>query len=68
MGARIQPGTFTATELDFASKSAMPSPPPGAPRRNKVILNLPTTVEMATPNIYADQIEWMHRHLSAATA
>jgi 2-isopropylmalate synthase len=29
-----------------------------------VILNLPTTVEVATPNIYADQIEWMHRHLA----
>src|SRR4029079_12043440 len=29
----------------------------------KVIVNLPATVEMATPNIYADQIEWMHRHL-----
>ena len=30
---------------------------------NKLILNLPATVEMATPNIYADQIEWMYRHL-----
>jgi 2-isopropylmalate synthase len=31
---------------------------------NKVILNLPATVEMATPNVYADQIEWMHRNLA----
>jgi 2-isopropylmalate synthase len=29
-----------------------------------VILNLPTTVEVTTPNVYADQIEWMHRHLA----
>ena len=31
---------------------------------NKIIINLPATVEMATPNIFADQIEWMHRHLA----
>jgi 2-isopropylmalate synthase len=31
---------------------------------NKVILNLPATVEVATPNVYADQIEWMGRHLA----
>src|SRR5690606_14554965 len=30
----------------------------------KVIINLPATVEMATPNVYADQIEWMHRNLA----
>jgi 2-isopropylmalate synthase len=37
----------------------------GAPTpENKVILNLPATVEMATPNVYADQIEWMHRNLA----
>ena len=36
----------------------------GATPDNKVILNLPTTVEVATPNVYADQIEWMHRHLA----
>ena len=29
----------------------------------KVIINLPATVEMATPNVYADSIEWMHRNL-----
>jgi 2-isopropylmalate synthase len=32
--------------------------------RNKIIINLPSTVEMSTPNIYADQIEWMHRRFS----
>ena len=36
----------------------------GATPANKVILNLPTTVELATPNVYADQIEWMHTHLA----
>ena len=59
------PETFSATELDFALEicnevtSAW-----GAAPDNKVILNLPATVEMATPNIYADQIEWMHRNLA----
>jgi 2-isopropylmalate synthase len=65
MGARIQPGTFTATELDFALEVCdAVTAAWGATPDNKVILNLPTTVEMATPNIYADQIEWMHRHLA----
>ena len=32
--------------------------------KNKTIINLPATVEMSTPNIYADQIEWMHRHFT----
>mgnify|MGYP000632638648 CR=1 FL=1 len=36
----------------------------GATPSRKVILNLPATVEMSTPNVYADQIEWMHRHLA----
>ncbi len=58
------PETFTATELDFALEiSNAVTAAWGATPSNKVILNLPTTVEMATPNIYADQIEWMHRHL-----
>ena len=59
------PETFTATELDFALEicnavTAAWNPTP----QNKIILNLPTTVEMATPNVYADQIEWMHRRLA----
>ncbi len=58
------PETFTATELDFALKICNAVTATwGATPDNKVILNLPSTVEMATPNIYADQIEWMHRHL-----
>jgi 2-isopropylmalate synthase len=59
------PETFTATELDFALEICdAVTAAWGATPDNKVILNLPTTVEMATPNVYADQIEWMHRHLA----
>ncbi|HQR03941.1 MAG: 2-isopropylmalate synthase [Proteobacteria bacterium] len=59
------PETFTATELDFALEicdavSAAWGPTP----ERKMIINLPTTVEITTPNVYADQIEWMHRHLA----
>ncbi|MBN8451540.1 2-isopropylmalate synthase [Accumulibacter sp.] len=59
------PETFTATELDFALEICdAVTAAWGATPDDKVILNLPTTVEMATPNVYADQIEWMHRHLA----
>ena len=59
------PETFTGTELDFALEVCdAVTAAWGATPDNKVILNLPTTVELATPNIYADQIEWMHRHLA----
>ena len=59
------PETFTATELDFALEVCNAVTAEwGATPSNKVILNLPTTVEMATPNVYADQIEWMHTHLA----
>ena len=59
------PETFTATELDFALEVCNAVTDAwGATPDNKIILNLPTTVEMATPNIYADQIEWMHCHLA----
>ena len=58
------PENFTATELDFALEvcTAVCAAWGATPER-KIILNLPTTVEMATPNVYADQIEWMHRNL-----
>ena len=59
------PETFTATELDFALEVCNAVTEAwGATPDNKIILNLPTTVEVATPNVYADQIEWMHRHLA----
>ncbi len=59
------PENFTATELDFALEVCNAVTAAwGATPDKKIILNLPTTVEMATPNVYADQIEWMHRHLA----
>ena len=58
------PESFTGTELEFAKEISeavvdiwKPTP------ENKMILNLPATVEMSTANIYADQIEWMSRNL-----
>jgi len=59
------PETFTATELDFAKTicDAVTEIWQPTPER-KAIINLPATVEIATPNVYADQIEWMHRHLA----
>eukprot|EP00927_Polykrikos_kofoidii_P028276 TRINITY_DN24720_c0_g1_i1.p1 TRINITY_DN24720_c0_g1~~TRINITY_DN24720_c0_g1_i1.p1 ORF type:complete len:614 (-),score=123.30 TRINITY_DN24720_c0_g1_i1:459-2300(-) len=59
------PESFTGTELDFAvdvCEAVMDVW--GATPENQVILNLPSTVEMCTPNVYADQIEWMCAHLS----
>ncbi len=58
------PESFTGTELEVAldicnAVSAIVKPTAD----NKLIINLPATVEMATPNIYADQIEWMCRNL-----
>ena len=58
------PETFTATELDFSKaicEAVMDAwgPTPQDP----IVLNLPATVEVATPNVYADQIEWLHRNL-----
>ena len=62
---QYSPENFTATELDFALEVCNAVTEAwGATPQNKVILNLPTTVEVATPNVYADQIEWMHRHLA----
>ena len=62
---QYSPETFSATELDFAKEVCdAVTAEWGATPDNKVILNLPATVEVATPNIYADQIEWMHRNLA----
>src|SRR5476651_155248 len=62
---QYSPESFTGTELDFAVEicdavNAVWEPTP----QRKSILNLPATVEMATPNIYADQIEWLLRHIN----
>ena len=58
------PESFTGTELEFAARiSNEVTARWGISDERQVIINLPATVEMATPNIYADQIEWMSRHL-----
>jgi 2-isopropylmalate synthase len=68
-GFEYTPESFSQTELDFAvevcdavSEVWQPTP------QRKMIINLPSTVESSTPNIYADQIEWMHRHLARRDA
>ncbi|MBW4647564.1 MAG: 2-isopropylmalate synthase [Kastovskya adunca ATA6-11-RM4] len=62
---QYSPENFTTTELDFAKDICdavldvwQPTP------QHKAIINLPATVEVATPNVFADQVEWMHRHLA----
>src|SRR5262249_40864876 len=58
------PESFTGTELEVALEICNAVTEVMRPTAdNKLILNLPATVEMATPNIYADQIEWMCRNL-----
>ena len=61
---QYSPEVFSGTELDFAKEvvDAVTQVWDASPER-KVVINLPATVEMATPNIYADQVEWMHRNL-----
>lgn len=62
---QYSPEFFSGTEVDFAKEvcdavSAVWQPSVD----KKIIINLPATVEMSTPNTYADQVEWMHRHLN----
>lgn len=62
---QYSPESFTGTELDYAldvCESVMEVWQPT--KDNRTIINLPATVEMSSPNIYADQIEWMHRNFS----
>ncbi len=64
-GFEYSPESFSTTELDFSrdicnAVSAVWQPTP----ENKLIFNLPSTVECSTPNVYADQIEWMSRNLN----
>jgi 2-isopropylmalate synthase len=63
------PESYTGTELSFAAEvcnavTEIWQPIPARP----AIVNLPATVEMATPNVYADSIEWMHRNLERRDA
>lgn len=62
---QYSPEVFSSTEIDFVKEVSdavaeiwQPTP------QKKMILNLPATVEMNTPNTYADQIEWMHRNIN----
>jgi len=64
-GYEYSPEIFIDTELDFAlevCEAVMDVWQPGPGR--EIVLNLPSTIERSTPNVYADQIEWMSRHLS----
>jgi 2-isopropylmalate synthase len=66
---QYSPESFTGTELDYAlevCEAVMDVWQPTA--ANPTIINLPATVEMSTPNIHADQIEWMHRNFSNRAA
>ncbi len=66
---QYSPESFTGTELDYAvevCEAVMDVWQPTAER--PVVLNLPATVEMSTPNVYADQIEWVSRHLTRRDA
>jgi 2-isopropylmalate synthase len=59
------PESYTGTELDFAVEVCNAVNDIWAPTPDrKSVINLPATVEMATPNVYADSIEWMHRNLA----
>tara|TARA_B100001063_G_scaffold65938_1_gene59914 strand:+ start:13126 stop:14784 length:1659 start_codon:yes stop_codon:yes gene_type:complete len=58
------PESFTGTELDYAKEVCDEVVEILKPvSKNKIIINLPATVEMSTPNIYGDQIEWMNENL-----
>ncbi len=59
------PESFTGTELEYAVEVCNAVNDVWRPSNDhKTVINLPATVEMASPNVYADSIEWMHRHLA----
>ncbi len=63
------PESYTGTELEYAVEVCNAvSAVWGPSKDNPMIVNLPATVEMATPNVYADSIEWMHRNLQRRDA
>ncbi|MGE5453422.1 MAG: 2-isopropylmalate synthase [Acidobacteriota bacterium] len=66
---QYSPETFSSTELDFALDVCNAVIDTWAPTAEQpAIINLPATVEASTPNVYADQIEWMHRRLARRDA
>jgi 2-isopropylmalate synthase len=57
------PESFTGTEVEYALEVCTAVQKEWGPtKENPIIINLPSTVEMTTPNVYADRIEWMNRH------
>ena len=63
-GYEYSPEIFVDTELDYSLEVCQAVMDVWEPEEDReIILNLPATVERATPNVYADQIEWMSRHL-----
>ncbi len=60
------PESFTGTELEYAARvcNAVADELEVGVNGRELIVNLPATVEMATPNVYADSVEWMNRHLN----
>lgn len=57
------PESFTGTEMDYALEICTAVQREWGPtKEHPIIINLPSTVEMTTPNVYADQIEWMNKH------
>src|SRR3990167_5439662 len=63
-GFEYSPEVFSSTEIDFAVEVCNAVIEVFQPTQaNKLILNLPATIECATPNNYADQIEWFGRHI-----
>ena len=62
---QYSPESFTGTELEFAKEICEAVIGVYRPPRHKMIVNLPATVEMATPNVFADQIEWFARNRDA---
>jgi 2-isopropylmalate synthase len=66
---QYSPESFSQTELDFAKEVCDAVSEVWQPEAaSKMIVNLPATVECSTPNVYADQIEWMHRNLARRDA
>lgn len=62
---QYSPETFSATELEVSLRACQTAIHAwGVGPQRRIIINLPTTVENATPNVFADQIEWMHRRLA----
>ncbi len=69
IGYEYSPESFTATELDYALEICQAVIDTWHPTTDHpIVINLPSTVELSTPNIYADRIEWFGRHIKPREA